>query len=179
MKIQAGKTMKVMPKKVGTMQNRSFMNKLSHTWIVISSLLFLAMACESKARDTQSSVSNLVSQRPEHAQSSTASKEIAANSRRTKRIQFEPGASAAVVENAVVRGSRDIYLLRANKGQRLHGQITSTENNAVIDVLTPGGKILRHEVTKIDMPLPSTGDFQIAVGGTRGNASYRLNIGVD
>jgi hypothetical protein len=69
--------------------------------------------------------------------------------------------------------------LKANKGQRLHGLITSAENNAVIDVLAPSGKVMRQEVTKVDILLPSTGDFQVIVGGTRGNASYRLNIGID
>jgi hypothetical protein len=42
---------------------------------------------------------------------------------------------------------------------RIHGLITSAENNAVIDVLAPSGKVMRQEITKVDMLLPSMGDF--------------------
>jgi 23S rRNA pseudoU1915 N3-methylase RlmH len=156
---------------------RLSIKKLPYIGIVISSLMFLAMACEAKT--VQGSVSSPTPQKSEQTQSSNMSKERSAISRHAKRIQFKPGTSSALIENSVVRGSRDIYLIQAKKGQRIHGQITSTENNAVIDVLAPNGKSIQQEVTKIDMLLPSTGDFQIVVGGTRGNASYRLNIGVD
>jgi hypothetical protein len=158
-----------------TKQNRLFIKKLPHTAIVISSLMFLAMACESKA--VQGSVSSPTPQKPKSAQSLHANKNRVPT--HVKRIQFKPGTNSALVTNAVVRGDRDIYLLKANKGQRLHGLITSAENNAVIDVLAPSGKVMRQEVTKVDILLPSTGDFQVIVGGTRGNASYRLNIGID
>jgi hypothetical protein len=158
-----------------TKQNGLFIKKLPHTAIVISSLMFLAMACESKA--VQGSVSSPTPQKPESAQSLHANKNRVPT--HVKRIQFKPGTNSALVTNAVVRGDRDIYLLKANKGQRLHGLITSAENNAVIDVLAPSGKVMRQEVTKVDILLPSTGDFQVIVGGTRGNASYRLNIGID
>jgi hypothetical protein len=169
-----GKNMKML-KTSSAKRNRLFIKKISHAAIVISSLMFLAMVCESKA--VQGSVSSPSPQKPESAQSLHASNDRVPT--HVKRIQFKPGTNSALLTNAVVRGDRDVYLLKANKGQRLHGLITSVENNAVIDVLAPSGKVIRQEVTKIDMLLPSTGDFQVIVGGTRGNASYRLKIGID
>jgi hypothetical protein len=163
-----------------TKRNRLLMKKLPYAAIAIGSLILLATAFESNARDMQSSVSNITSQNPEQTQPSpNTDKEISAIPRHVKRIQFKPGTSSTLIENAVVRGERDIYLLKAKGGQRLHGQVTSAENNAVFDVLTPNGKVVRQEVKKVDMTLPGTGDFQIVVGGTRGNATYQLNIGVD
>lgn len=161
-------------------QNRLLMQTLPHTAIAIGSLILLATACESNARDMQGNVPNITSQNPAQPQPSLeGSKEISAIPGHVKRIQFKSGTSSTLIENAVIRGERDIYLLKAKGGQRLHGQVTSTENNAAFNVLTPNGKVVRQEIRKVDMILPDTGDFQIVVGGTRGNATYRLNIGVD
>jgi hypothetical protein len=95
------------------------------------------------------------------------------------RTQFAPGARSTVIENAVIRGERDIYLLNAREGQQMQVQITALEENAVVDILAPGGEVIQQEVTQAEIQLPSTGDFQIVVGGTRGNASYRLEVGID
>jgi hypothetical protein len=140
-----------------TKRNRLLMKKLPYAAIAIGSLILLATAFESNARDMQSSVSNITSQNPEQTQPSpNTDKEISAIPRHVKRIQFKPGTSSTLIENAVVRGERDIYLLKAKGGQRLHGQVTSAENNAVFDVLTPNGKVVRQEVKKVDMTLPGT-----------------------
>lgn len=97
---------------------------------------------------------------------------------RTYRIRFQPGASGATVESAVVRGTRDTFLLAARRSQRMNVSITSLEKNAVFDIKDPNGKILKQEVTNWSGVLPATGDYQIVVGGTRGNASYRLRVSV-
>lgn len=91
-------------------------------------------------------------------------------------IQFAPGTNSATVNQSVVRGSRNIYLLRANRGQRIDLKITSLENNAVFDVIAPNGQILTTEATQSSLKLPATGNYEIIVGGTRGNATYKLNI---
>ncbi len=91
-------------------------------------------------------------------------------------IQFAPGTNSATVNQSVVRGSRDIYLLRANRGQRMDLKITSLENNAVFDVIAPNGEILTTEATQSSLKLPATGNYEIIVGGTRGNATYKLNV---
>ncbi len=91
-------------------------------------------------------------------------------------IRFAPGTNSATVNQSVVRGSRDIYLLRANRGQRMDLKITSLENNAVFDVIAPNGEILKTEATQSSLKLPATGNYEIIVGGTRGNATYKLNV---
>lgn len=91
-------------------------------------------------------------------------------------IRFAPGTNSATVNQSVVRGSRNIYLLRANRGQRMDLKITSLENNAVFDVIAPNGEILTTEATQSSLKLPATGNYEIIVGGTRGNATYKLNV---
>jgi len=95
---------------------------------------------------------------------------------RTRRIRFARGASSAVVEDAVVRGTRDIYLLRAREGQTMIINITSLEKNAVFDIQAPNGELLKEESTSWRGVLPSSGDYSVIVGGTRGNASYKLEV---
>ncbi|WP_421655357.1 hypothetical protein [Leptothermofonsia sp. ETS-13] len=98
---------------------------------------------------------------------------------RTQRIRFKPGESSASIRTAVVRGTRDIYLLRAQKGQIMTVKIESLENNALFDVAAPLNqsgqrRVLKQETMVWSGKLPDTGDYQIAVGTIRGNATYKL-----
>ena len=95
---------------------------------------------------------------------------------RTRRIQFVRGASSAVVEDAVVRGTRDTYLVGAKAGQKITVSITSVENNAVFDIVSPKQKLIKQEATSWSTKLSATGDYRIVVGGTRGNATYKLRV---
>src|SRR3954462_13486007 len=100
---------------------------------------------------------------------------------RTRRIRFESGRTTKVIKDAVVRGDRDRYILHARAGQTLLVHITSVENNAVFDIYRPGGKrTLENAQESMDWSgaLPRTGDYIIEVGGTRGNASYTLEVTV-
>ena len=102
---------------------------------------------------------------------------------RVKRIRFAPGAYSATIEDAVVRGTRDIYLVNAGKGQTMTVKIVSLENNAVFAVTAPPNKAgqrrtLIPETVQWSSKLPATGDYQIVVGGTRGNASYKLQVAI-
>ncbi|HEY9832431.1 MAG TPA: hypothetical protein V6D26_17725 [Stenomitos sp.] len=101
---------------------------------------------------------------------------VIAQQSRTRRIRFAQGASSAVVEDAVVRGTRDTYLVSAKAGQKMTVSITSVENNAVFDIISPKQKLLKQEATSWSTKLPSTGDYRIVVGGTRGNATYNLRV---
>lgn len=94
----------------------------------------------------------------------------------TQPVQFEPGASSAILENSVVRGERDVYLITAQGGQSMQLTLTSLEDNAVFDVISPSGYVLVRESTGEDVLLPQTGNYQVVVGGTRGNASYSLQV---
>ena len=98
-----------------------------------------------------------------------------------KRIQFAPGKSAATAQNSVIRGDQDVYLLGARKGQTMTLSITSLENNAVFEVLTPPDaqgkrRSLKQEVTTWKGVLPANGDYLVVVAGTRGNATYKLQV---
>ena len=104
---------------------------------------------------------------------------LIAQESRTRRMRFERGDSSAVVEDAVVRGTRDLYLLGARKRQTMTISITSVEKNAVFDIETPDGRILKQEATSWRGVLPATGDYRIVVGGTRGNAAYRLQVSIN
>lgn len=96
----------------------------------------------------------------------------------TERIQFGPGETSALREDGVERGARRVYVLGAVSGQTLNVQITSLEDNAVFDVIAPDGTVLTQEVKDASVRLPSDGDYQIVVGGTRGNASYSLTVAI-
>ncbi len=102
-----------------------------------------------------------------------------ANNVRTEQVYFSQGKSGTTVSNAVVRGDRDVYVLTAQGGQQMDLSITSLEDNAVFDVIDPSGIILGTEMTKETVFLPHTGDYEIIVGGTRGNATYELAIAID
>lgn len=103
---------------------------------------------------------------------------VPAQSDRTMRLRFARGRTTKVVKDAVVRGTRDRYLLRASAGQTLILHITSIEDNAVFDVSAPGGRSLAQEATDWTGELPRSGDYVISVGGTRGNATYTLEVTV-
>ncbi|BAY86712.1 hypothetical protein NIES267_62230 [Calothrix parasitica NIES-267] len=94
---------------------------------------------------------------------------------RTRRVKFDRGATSKTVKDAVIRGTRDIYLFGANKGQQMNVDITSLEDNAVFDVVSPDGQILERETKNWSGELPQKGDYKIVVGGTAGNATYELN----
>jgi hypothetical protein len=99
---------------------------------------------------------------------------------RTKRVQFERGRTSTVIKDSVVRGTKDNYILGARKGQTLTVHISSSEDNAVFDVYryVEDGKRLtdEDETTDWEGELPESGDYLISVSGTRGNASYTLEI---
>lgn len=97
----------------------------------------------------------------------------------TKRVRFPRGGTTATLKNSVVRGTRDRYTLGARAGQKMSVRITSVENNAVFDIYTPQGGTLAGEgedSTDWSGTLPEDGDYIIEVGGTRGNATYTLEV---
>lgn len=111
-------------------------------------------------------------------------------------IRFAPGASGAVVSGSVVRGERALYTLEARTGQTLTAHITAVENNAVFQLYAPGARAARRD-GMLDIEgtalagaaegedarawqgrLTASGPYLFVVGGTRGNASYRLSVTV-
>ncbi|MEL6262729.1 MAG: hypothetical protein AAFR12_16850 [Cyanobacteria bacterium J06626_6] len=102
-----------------------------------------------------------------------------ANRVKTEQVFFDPGKSSTTLSNAVVRGDRDLYILTAQGGQLMTLAISSIEDNAVFDIVDPSGLILGTELTQEKIRLPHTGDVQIIVGGTRGNATYDLEVAIE
>ena len=96
-----------------------------------------------------------------------------------QRVEFAPGTSWTTLENSVVRGDRDVYLLGAQGGQQMNLDIESLESNAVFDVISPSGTVMAREAVSESLVLPQTGDYTVIVGGTRGNASYTLEVAIE
>jgi hypothetical protein len=93
-----------------------------------------------------------------------------------ERIQFGMGGSSALLKGSVVRGERKVYTLNAAKGQTMTMTITSPEDNAVFAVIGPDGKQLKQEESNTSLVLPASGDYQVSVGGMRGNTTYDLTV---
>lgn len=98
-----------------------------------------------------------------------------------QRISFAPGATEATIEGAVVRGTTNRYILRAEAGQQINVSISSLERNAVFNLSTPGGQPLQgagpmDDATAWAGRLPESGDYLLEVGATRGNAGYTLTV---
>lgn len=102
---------------------------------------------------------------------------------RVRRIEFEPGASSAILKDAVVRGTQDVYLVGASKGQTMTIKISSLENNGAFELLAPANSTGKRRSLKVEAAswagvLPASGDYQIVVGSTRGNSSYQLKVAI-
>lgn len=101
----------------------------------------------------------------------------------TKRVRFAKGKSSVTLSNSVIRGDRDTYIIGAKAGQTMTVRIAAVEKNAVFQIERPDGTHLdgageMDDATSISTTLPDSGDYRIVVGGTRGNASYRLTISI-
>ncbi len=100
----------------------------------------------------------------------------------TQRVRFARGETSATVEGAVVRGTRDRYLIQARRGQMITVRLSSLESNAVFDLYAPGGKPRLNTMDDTTIwggKLPASGDYTISVGPTRGNATYTLEVTVE
>jgi hypothetical protein len=116
---------------------------------------------------------------------------------RPQPIRFAAGASSATIEGAVVRGDRDLYTIGAGAGQTMTVTITALESNAAFQLYAPGARLGKDSdgiltVNGRALPgagetddamrwtgrLPVGGDYLVVVGGTRGNASYRLTVAI-
>ena len=97
---------------------------------------------------------------------------------KTTVVRFRKGGTSATYENSVVRGDRDTYILGASAGQLMSVEISALENNAVFDIKAPNGRTLASEVRDWSGQLPVNGKYRITVGGTRGNATYKVRFAV-
>ena len=110
-------------------------------------------------------------------------------------IRFAAGTSSGHVEGGVIRAERDVYSVGARAGQTMTVTISSLENNAVFQIYEPGTTVSRDADRMVDVSgtalagedkdimrwsgtLPKSGTYLIVVGGTRGNASYKMDVGI-
>jgi len=101
----------------------------------------------------------------------------------TKTVKFARGTSSATYSGAIVRGDRNTYILGAKAGQTMTVKVTSLEKNAVFQIENPDGEYLDKAGEGEDAmtwkgELPDNGNYKIIVGGTRGNASYKLTVSI-
>ncbi|WP_137455130.1 hypothetical protein [Halomicronema hongdechloris] len=80
------------------------------------------------------------------------------------------------VEEQVAMGERKIYRLDGNIGQQIVLDLTSLNNNAVFDVVSPDGNLLMHRAVVADVPLSTSGAYYVVVSSEHGDASYRLTV---
>ena len=101
-----------------------------------------------------------------------------------QKVRFARGSSSTTISGAVIRGDRDRYYVGASKGQTMSVKITSLEDNAVFQIFLPGeqealsGAGEEDDAMKWSGELPEDAEYVIVVGGTRGNATYKLTISI-
>jgi hypothetical protein len=101
-----------------------------------------------------------------------------------QRVRFARGTSSTTIRGAVIRGDRDRYIVGAQRGQTMTVKITALEDNAAFEIFFAGeqealeGAGEEDDATEWTGKLPADNDYVIVVGGTRGNASYKLTVSI-
>ncbi len=103
----------------------------------------------------------------------------------TFELKFDKGKISTTVDRAVIRGERDSYHFNAKPGQRISTAVTSLEDNAVCEIFYRKNSewvgIKGTQETRVwygKLPKSESNRYKIEVGGTRGNASYELFVGI-
>ena len=115
-----------------------------------------------------------------------------------KKIFFATGSTRGTAGGHVQRGKRDLYSLTASTGQFMTVTLTTPDDNAVFQIYEPGTTLGRdaddvlefhgtplpgagdgNDSTRWTGRLPRTGTYLIAVGSTRGNARYSMDIRIE
>lgn len=95
------------------------------------------------------------------------------------RVEFAANTNSQILENSLIRGTRAIYVVNARQNQTMTLKVTSVEDNAVFDLISPDGNYLETELKDFSLTLPKDGDYQVIVGSTRGNTTYKLMLQID
>ena len=102
-----------------------------------------------------------------------------------KRVRFPRGSHSTTIGGAVIRGEEDRYIVGAKEGQTMTVRIRSVEKNAAFLIYFAGeqesleGAGEGDDATHWSGKLPTTTDYIIVVAGTRGNATYKLEIRIE
>ena len=101
-----------------------------------------------------------------------------------KNIAFDRGQTSSTIQGNVVRGDRDVYVIRVKAGQVMSVKADAPEKNVAFSIVEPStteaisGTEEENEITSWSHVLNKTGEYRIIVGGTRGNATYTLQVSV-
>ena len=106
---------------------------------------------------------------------------------RVERVQFEKGASSAVVEGTISGYDSVDYVLRAGKGQYMNVSMATDNGANYFNILAPGEDVVAMfngsvSENQYQGTLPASGDYRIRVYQMRSaarreeNANYRLEI---
>ena len=102
----------------------------------------------------------------------------------SQRIKFARGETSTTVAGSIAGGEHDRYLIGGREGQKMSIKISSDEKNAIFQIKdAANGKYLSgagesDDATEWNAVLPATGDYEIVIGVTRGNANYKLSVAV-
>ena len=115
-----------------------------------------------------------------------------------KMIFFATGSTRGTVGGHVQRGARHLYTLKALSGQIMTVTLTAPDDNALFHIYEPGttlgrgadgalqfhGKALHvpgdgNDTTRWSGRLRATGTYLIAIGSTRGNARYSMDVRIE
>jgi hypothetical protein len=115
-----------------------------------------------------------------------------------KKIFFATGSTRGMAGGRVQRGGRNLYSLTANAGQFMIVTLTTPDDNAVFEIYGPDTTLGRdangalefhgeslhvagdgNDATRWSGRLPRTGTYLIAVGSTRGNARYSMDVRIE
>jgi len=101
----------------------------------------------------------------------------------SKTLRFAHGANTTTVHGAVLRGDRDVYVLKASAGQEMEVTVSAVEDNAAVVIQGPGrwplpGAADGNDAKRWKGKLPLSGFYRMAIGPTRGNAQYSLTVSI-
>jgi hypothetical protein len=101
-----------------------------------------------------------------------------------ERIKFKRNEISATVQGGIARGESYEYLVGASKGQFMTVTIMSVEDNAVFYIIDNTTYrylygATEEGTTRWEGVLPSSGDYKIVVGSTRGGSEYTLQVVIE
>lgn len=113
-------------------------------------------------------------------------------------IFFPRGSHGGTVGGRVLRGNHNLYSLTAAQGQTLTVTLTAPDDNAVFQIYEPDTQVQRDadgvlefvgkalsttgngdDATRWSGHVPRTGTYLIAVGSTRGEARFSIDVKVE
>lgn len=95
-----------------------------------------------------------------------------------QRIQFQSGATAALVTGQLQPGEVDVYVLAAQAEQQMSAMLTTSDSNANLTVRDAQGSFFDGQMSPTfwQGALPQTGDYVIRVYGGETAVAYTLQI---